>query len=144
MQTTWLDGLRNPIPWQSWEQHATAIKGHGTVVLWKNMRPPQSMPTARGLDPHSAEIMLLERHLALVFHRFLEGRAAGRKPVVISINGKLVEPNNPVGHPLASAYDLKTIRIPTETKDGKVQVQAYLLPSENEVTTTIRPKAPRP
>jgi hypothetical protein len=129
-------------PLASWEQHATAIKGHGTVVLWKNMRPPQSMPTARGLDPHSAEIMLLERHLALVFHRFLEGRAAGRKPVVISINGKPIEPNNPVGHPLASAYDLKTIRIPTETKDGKVQVQAYLLPSENEITNYHKAEGP--
>jgi hypothetical protein len=129
-------------PLASWEQHATAIKGHGTVVLWKNMRPPQSMPTARGLDPHSAEIMLLERHLALVFHRFLEGRAAGRKPVAISINGKPIEPNNPVGHPLASAYDLKTIRIPTETKDGKVQVQAYLLPSENEITSHHKAEGP--
>jgi hypothetical protein len=119
---------------ESWEQRATSINGHGTVVLWKDMRPPQSMPTTRGLDPHSAEIMLLERHLALVFHRFLEGKAAGRKPVAISINGKLIAPNNPVGHPLASAYDLKTIRIPTENKYGKVQVQAYLLPSENEIS----------
>ena len=93
------------------------------------------MPTMRGLDPHSTEIMLLERHLSLVFHRFLEGKAAGRKSVVISINGTPVEPNNPVGHPLASAYDLKTIRIPTEKKDGKVQVQAYLLPSENEISS---------
>jgi hypothetical protein len=93
------------------------------------------MPTMRGLDPHSTEIMLLERHLSLVFHRFLEGKAAGRKSVVISINGAPVEPNNPVGHPLASAYDLKTIRIPTEKKDGKVQVQAYLLPSENEISS---------
>jgi hypothetical protein len=121
-------------PLESWEHDATVIKGHGTAVLWKNMRPPQSVPTMRGLDPHSAEIMLLERHLALVFHRFLEGRAAGRKPVVISINGKPIPPNNPVGHALASAYDLKTIRIPTETKDGKAQVQAFLLPSENEIT----------
>ena len=88
------------------------------------------MPTMRGLDPHSAEIMMLERHLALVFHRFLEGKALGRKPLTISINGTRIKPNNPVGHPLASAYDLKTIRIPTETKDGKVQVRAYLLPSE--------------
>ncbi|MBK7928982.1 MAG: ATP-binding protein [Bryobacterales bacterium] len=120
---------------EQWEQRATSINGHGTVVLWKDMRPPQSMPTTRGLDPHSAEIMLLERHLALVFHRFSEGKAAGRKPVTISINGKLISPNNPVGHPLASAYDLKTIRIPTENKDdGKVQVQAYLLPSENEIS----------
>lgn len=121
-------------PLEPWEQDATAIKGHGTVVLWKNMRPPQSMPTMRGIDSYSAEVMLLERHLALVFHRFLEGKAAGRKPVVISINGQAVKPNNPVGHPLASPYDLKTIRIPTGKKDGKVQVQAHLLPSEDEIT----------
>jgi len=123
---------------------ATNIAGHGTVVLWKDMRPPESMPTARGLDPYSYEVTLLERHLALVFHRFLEGKAAGRKTVVISLNGKPVEPNNPVGHPLASAYDLKTVRIPTETGDGKVQVQAYLLPTEDEVTNHARgPEAAR-
>ena len=119
---------------EPWEQKATVIDKHGTVVLWKDMRPPQAMPTARGLDPHSAEIMLLERHLALVFHRFLEGKAAGRKAVVITINGTPIEPNNPVGHPLVSAYDLKTIRIPTEAEDGKVQVEAYLLPTEDEIS----------
>jgi hypothetical protein len=121
-------------PLEPWEQNATAINAHGTVVLWKDMRPPQAMPSARGLDPYSSEIMQLERHLALVFHRFIEGKAAGRKPVVISINQVPVKPNNPVGHPLASAYDLKTIRIPTESGDGKVQVQAYLLPSEDEIS----------
>lgn len=119
---------------EQWEQEVTALGNHGTVVLWKDMRPPQTMPTARGLDPYSSEIILLERHLALVFHRFLEGRAAGRKKVTITINGNRVEPNNPVGHPLASAYDAKTIRIPTENEDGKVSVQAYLLPSEDEIT----------
>lgn len=97
------------------------------------MRPPQNMPTARGLDPYSYEVMLLERHLALVFHRFLEGKAAGRKKVAITINDNYIEPNNPVGHPLAVAYDSKTVRIPTEADDGKVLVQAYLLPTEDEI-----------
>jgi Histidine kinase-, DNA gyrase B-, and HSP90-like ATPase len=118
---------------EPWEQEAAALGNHGTVVLWKDMRPPQTMPTSRGLDPYSSEIMLLERHLALVFHRFLEGKAAGRKKVTITINGNCVEPNNPVGHPLTSAYDAKTIRIPTESEDGKVFVQAFLLPSEDEI-----------
>ncbi|MEV4782138.1 ATP-binding protein [Burkholderia sp. LMU1-1-1.1] len=116
-----------------WEQEAAALGNHGTAVLWKDMRPPQAMPTSRGLDPYSSEIMLLERHLALVFHRFLEAKAAGRKKVTITINGIPVEPNNPVGHPLTSAYDAKTIRIPTENDDGKVFVQAFLLPSEDEI-----------
>lgn len=120
-------------PLEQWERDATAIGKSGTVVLWKDMRPPQSMPSSRGLDPYSHEVMLLERHLALVFHRFLEGKAAGRKKVAITINNKRVEPNNPVGHPLVSAYDAKTVRIPTELEDGKVQVRAYLLPTEDEV-----------
>lgn len=120
-------------PLEPWEQEVTSMGSHGTVVLWKDMRPPQAMPTSRGLDPYSSEIMVLERHLALVFHRFLEGKAQGRKTVTISINGNSVQPNNPFGNPLASAYDAKTIRIPTETEDGKVLVQAYLLPTEDEI-----------
>ncbi|QXE87410.1 ATP-binding protein [Geomonas nitrogeniifigens] len=120
-------------PLESWEQDATSLGKSGTVVLWKDMRPPQTMLVSRGLDPHSCELMVLERHLALVFHRFLEGKAAGRKKVTITINGNKVEPNNPVGHPLTSTYDAKTVRIPTEFEDGKVLVQAYLLPTEDEL-----------
>lgn len=120
-------------PLEPWEQQATKLGSRGTAVLWKDMRPPQNMPTTRGLDPYSHEVMLLERHLALVFHRFLEGKAVGRKKVAITINGNYVEPNNPVGHPLAVAYDSKTVRIPTEADDGKVLVQAYLLPTEDEI-----------
>ncbi|KFC76358.1 ATP-binding protein [Massilia sp. LC238] len=122
-------------PLAPWEQEITAIWNHGTVVLWKDMHPPQTMPAARGLDPFSSEIMLLERHLALVFHRFLEAKAAGRKKVTITINGHRVEPNNPVGHQLTSAFDAKTIRIPIEGGDGKVFVQAFLLPSEDEIAS---------
>lgn len=121
-------------PLEPWERKATKLDSKGTVVLWQDMRPPQSMPTMRGLDPYSAEIMVLARHLALVFHRFLEGKAKGRKRVTISINGNRVEANNPFGHPLASRYDAKTIRIPTEDDDGFVQVQAFLLPTEAEIS----------
>jgi hypothetical protein len=120
-------------PLALWKQEATKLGSHGTVVLWEGMRPPQSMPALRGLDPYSTEVMLLERHLALVFHRFLEGRARGRKAVTITINGNPVEPNNPFGHPLASRYHPKIIRIPTEVGDGFVQVEAFLLPTEAEI-----------
>ncbi|KVQ84761.1 DNA mismatch repair protein [Burkholderia ubonensis] len=130
-----MDGwLAKSDPLEPWEQEATTLGNHGTVVLWKDMRPPQMIQTARGLEPYSSEVRFLERHLALVFHRFLEGKAAGRKKVTITINGNRVEPNNPVGHPLALAYDAKTIRIPTENEDCKVLVQAYLLPTEDEIT----------
>lgn len=122
---------RNPL--ESWEKDATALGSHGTVVLWKEMRPPHSAVTAKGLDPYSSEVMNLERHLALLFHRFLEGKAVGRSPIRITINGSPVQPNNPFGHPLTSAYDAKRVRIPSAKEDGFVTVQPYLLPSEDEI-----------
>lgn len=128
------DWVAQDKPLDAWEKDVVKIDGQGTVVIWKNMRPPEAIPTARGLDPYSAEIMHLERHLALVFHRFIEGRAAGRKAVKLFINGNAVRANNPVGHPLARSYDAKTVRIPAGQSDGKVHVQAYLLPSEDELT----------
>ncbi|TLU71230.1 ATP-binding protein [Lichenicoccus roseus] len=127
------DWVAKSDPLEQWEEDATVLGRHGTVVLWKDMRPPQSIQTTRGLDPYSVEVRDLDRHLALVFHRFLEGKAAGRKAVAITINGKSVEPNNPFGHPYTEHYDAKPIRVSTETEDGRVTVQAYLLPSEDEI-----------
>jgi hypothetical protein len=120
-------------PLEAWVREATRIDEHGTCVMWRDMRPPRTMPSARGIDPHTAEQQELERHLGLVFHRFLEGRAAGRKKVKIRVEGRLVEPNNPVGHVETRAYDKKTVRVPTSQKDAFVEVQAFLLPSEQEV-----------
>jgi hypothetical protein len=138
-----MDGWRaKSSPLAPWQVQATRLSGHGTVVLWEDMRPPQNATAVRGLDPHSAEIMQLERHLALVFHRFLEGKAKGRKVVAILINGNSVAPNNPVGHPLASRYDAKAIRVPAETQDGYAQVQAFLLPSEDEVSEYHKAEGP--
>ncbi len=105
----------------------------GTAVLWEDMTPPAAAPAARGVPPYVAEVLELQRHLGLVFHRFLEGNARNRKKVIIRINGKPVEPNNPVGHPLVEEFDLKSIKMLTETGDAIVQVQPFLLPSEEEI-----------
>jgi hypothetical protein len=53
--------------------------------------------------------------------------------VTIRINGISVHPNDPVGHSKITAYDKKPIRVPTASKDVYVDVQAFLLPSEQEV-----------
>jgi len=125
---------------EPWESEATALKGHGTVVLWKDMRPPQQATAVRGIDPWSYEVMELERHLALVFHRFMEGKATGRRKVSLFINGTLVRPNNPVGHPLAVSFDSRRIHISDGKKDAPVKVQAWVLPSENELGAYHKPK----
>lgn len=122
-------------PLEPWEQEATKLKSRGTVVLWKDMKPPQSVVALKGLDPYSSEVAALERHLGLVFHRFIEGKVSGRKKIVITINKVPVTANNPVGHPLVTPYDLKSIKIPTESGEGRVQVQAFLLPTEDEIAS---------
>jgi hypothetical protein len=127
---------------EQWEEDATALGSHGTAVLWRDMRPPQSAQVAKNLDPYTAETMTLERHLALVFHRFLEGKAAGRSTVHIQINGNPVKPNNPFGHPLASPFDEKSIRIPAATQDGFVRVQPFVLPSEDEMEAYHKAEGP--
>lgn len=129
-------------PLEAWEVTATALNKHGTVVLWKDMKPPQTTATLKGLNPYSSEIAALERHLALVFHRFIEGKVEGRKPVAIKINGNRIAANNPVGHPLVKAYDLKPIKIPTESGEGRVHVQAFLLPSEDEIAAHHKADGP--
>jgi hypothetical protein len=120
-------------PLQTWEAEATTVAKHGTSVLWTNMRPPERVPVQKGVEPHLVEVAGLERHLALVFHRFLEGKATGRKRLRMTINGRNVEPNNPVGHALTHHYDRKEIRIPVAEGYGTVRVQAFVLPSEDEI-----------
>ena len=120
-------------PLESWVKAAMRLGSQGTCVMWRDMRPPEAMPVARGVDPHTAEVQELCRHLALVFHRFLQGRAAGRKKVTIRVQGMPVEPNDPVGHVQAKSYVRQPVRVPTASGSELVQVQAFLLPSEQEV-----------
>jgi hypothetical protein len=122
-------------PLEPWEEEATKLKKRGTVVLWKDMKPPRSVVALKGLDQYSSEVAALERHIGLVFHRFLEGKVSGRKKIVITINNVPVTANNPVGHPLVTPYDLKSVKIPTESGEGRVHVQAFLLPTEDEIAS---------
>ncbi len=106
------------------------------------MKPPAAGPAVPGVSPYSAEVMELVRHLGLVFHRFLEGEAKNRKKVTIRINTIPVEPNNPVGHPLAEPYDAKPIKMPTSSGDETVIVQPFVLPSEDEIKQHHKSEGP--
>ncbi|RYF54756.1 MAG: ATP-binding protein [Comamonadaceae bacterium] len=120
-------------PLEDWTAKATDVGEHGTSIIWRDMRPPKRMPAIRGISPQTAELLEVEQHLGLVFHRFIEGRVAGRRKVSIRVGGTPVQANNPVGHAKVSPYDLKTIRVPTAQGHAAVRVQPFLLPSEQEV-----------
>lgn len=119
---------------EPWMTAATDVGEHGTAVVWKDMRLPEAAPTVKGTDPYTSEIMDLERHLGLVFHRFINGDVGGMAPVKITINAKEVKANDPVGHKLTKEiHDIK-VRIPTKTDaDAHVRVKVFVLPSVGEV-----------
>ncbi|MCA0058031.1 ATP-binding protein [Mesorhizobium sp. B261B1A] len=120
-------------PLEDWETEAADPGEHGTVVLWKNMKAPTMAPSIKGVPPHVAEIQELNRHLGLVFHRFLDGEAKGRAPLKIWINDIPVESNGPASHPLSERHDLKTLKVEHEGGTAEVKVQPIVLPAEDEL-----------
>ena len=102
--------------------------GKGTLVLWECLDRIVT-PGFSGQDLLDL-VDNVERHLALVFHRFLGG---GRPPLQISINGRPVEPWDPFlkNHP--ATWSSPVARISPQT--GTVDVQCHVLPHRDHLTS---------
>lgn len=72
----------------------------------------------------------VRKHLALVFHRFLEG--ADKKAIKIKINNNAVLPFNPfnLNHPATQQLQLEKIKIFA----SDISVQPYILPHHSKLT----------
>jgi len=105
-----------------------ASAGKGTLVLWERLD--------RIVTPEFSEQNLLnlmddvERHLAMVFHRYLAGT---RTPLQISINGRSVEPWDPFLKNHSATWSSPLARISTQT--GVVDVQCHVLPHRDHLTS---------
>lgn len=107
----------------------------GTAVLLTEMRPPLDPPKARGVEPYALEVASIRDHLELVFHRFLEGRVRGRQKVTIRLNGAMLRPNNPMGHPLSRSFDPQSIELQASgdlSSHAVISVRAYIIPNDAE------------
>jgi hypothetical protein len=109
----------------------------GTVVLWEKLdrvlpRRPTAGITARVLGTATAE---LRDHLAMVFHRFLDGEASrGHHTLTITLNGVPVEAWDPFARsePLTRALPAQVMDF--EDPDGRrvaVDIQPYVLPGQH-------------
>lgn len=68
----------------------------GTLIIWRDLDRLFEDETGRRRDEIVSEkLTLVERHLSLVFHRFLAGEVKGRKKLSIRINGHSVVPFDP-------------------------------------------------
>lgn len=110
--------------------------GHGTVVLWEHLdrilprRPTEGM-TARVLRTAADEI---REHLAMVFHRFLDGSAyGGRDRLTLTLNGEPVQAWDPFARAEEHTRELPAQSLAYENADGRavsVAVTPYVLPSQ--------------
>lgn len=105
----------------------------GTLVLWQNMDRISGgcsdNVTRRG-EIINQQIADTERHLRLVFHRFMEGK----DPLQIFLNGRVLQPLDPFAR-----HNPATIMDPEELlhlADGVVRIQSFTLPHHRQCSKT--------
>ncbi|HWQ21296.1 MAG TPA: ATP-binding protein [Clostridia bacterium] len=104
--------------------------GHGTCVVWEKLDQILSTTGTDNRQGYDRFLVLAEQvkeHLAMVFHRFLEG-----KDLSLEVNGNRIEPWDPymAGHP-------GTQHLCSEALDfmgSTIHVDAYVLPHESRLT----------
>jgi len=102
----------------------------GTVVLWQAL--DRVTTGSADLSTFLSMCRLLEEHLGMVFHRFLEQKAQRKLPLSIFVNGNLVKPWDPFARGEVETRLLPSSELQYEHK-GKVlkaNIQPYILPPE--------------
>jgi len=106
-----------------------AIDGHGTTVLLENLdrvTGPSDPHDTRAHEHFLDHTKRVEEHLAMTFHRFLEGGG-----VELTINGQPIAPWNPFlpGHPQVQRLPAETLNV----SGGRILVQPYVLPHHSKL-----------
>lgn len=101
---------------------------HGTLVLWEVL--DRIVTTGYDADDFLLLIDAVEAHLAMVFHRMLEGPRARLR---LSINGRPVAPWDPFmsGHP-AKPWNSPVAK--SSTASGQIAVECHVLPHRDKLT----------
>lgn len=139
--------------WDEWlvvePVHDTAVsrarewltESSGTVVIWRKLDRvlPEKRPDGgwarRRLNTMANKTA---EHLAIVFHRFLEG--ADGRDLVITVNGEKVQPWNPFapGEPLRTELPVQRFEVVVGDVGGTVSLQRFILPSRDQFSSQVQ------
>ena len=111
------------------------LDGTGTIVIWRNLDRLFEDETGHKRDEIVNEKLdVVEKHLALVFHRFLSGDVKGRKKLSITINGHPMEPFDPFCRKNSATQMLpeEIVRI----RGAVVRMQPFILPHHSRLSAT--------
>jgi hypothetical protein len=110
---------------------------HGTAVIWQDLDRAfahESQSTKAVTQELREQTLMTERHLAMVFHRFLAGEITGRKKITLRINGNKIQPWDPfVRSDKETTKKIIETRIPINS--STVVLTGYVLPTEKEFST---------
>jgi hypothetical protein len=115
--------------------HSPLRNSVGTVVLWQRLdrilgyEDPHGQCARRRLAAMCRDV---EGHLAMVFHRFLSGEAAGRRKLEIQINGRRIEPWDPFARsePATRRLEPQTIKVRDRDAGGTLVLEPFILPHQ--------------
>ncbi len=109
------------------------LGNHGTAVIWRDLdRLLEGETGNRKAEIVNEKLDILERHLSLVFHKYLSGEVRGRDRLRISVNGHTVEPFDPFCR--KNSY---TRHLPEEVVhigSSVVTLQPFILPHHSNLT----------
>jgi hypothetical protein len=104
----------------------------GTLVVWQELdRLFEDESSMLRDEIVNEKLDILEKHLALVFHRFIAGELKGRKKIAITINGHPVEAFDPFCRKSGSQMLPEDIVM---VNDESIHIQAYILPHHSRLS----------
>ena len=114
----------------------------GTTVVWSKLDRilgDHFQDTDKARDRFFAHAEDLERHLGMVFHKFLEGTATSRigRKLTIAINGRTISPWNPFAPEEAKTkkFSDDQLEVAGHGAAGTVRVTAWILPRKDEFSS---------
>ncbi|MET3917552.1 hypothetical protein ABID97_004334 [Variovorax sp. OAS795] len=134
--------LREPVTPDELEAFEESCGDHGTLVVWEKCDRILSKDYDAGGTREQAAIKrlgeTLSKHLALVYHRFLDKKDARERNIEIFVNQLIVTPWNPF-YPERAEQVLpeKKQNLVVEMPDGSEQVAkicAWILPHRSEMS----------
>jgi len=107
----------------------------GTLVIWRDLDRLFEGEVGHTRDEIVNEkLIAVERHLSLVFHRFLAGEVTGRKKLAITINGHALAPFDPFcrKNPATQILPEEVVWV----ENIAVSMQPYILPHHSRLSAT--------
>lgn len=105
----------------------------GTAIIWQKLdRIFEDQIGPKRVRIVNEKLDLVEKHLALVFHRFLSGDVHGRPKITIAVNGHQIEPFDPFCRKNKATRLLPKdiVRINNE----EIHIQPYILPHHSHLS----------